>query len=292
MEFVIYLALVLVGLCMGSFAGAQTWRLRAFQLKADKKAGEKIDEKEYDHLKRLTTTSLSKDHSRCLHCGYELKWYDLIPLVSWLTLGGKCRHCHKSIGYFEPLIELGTVAFFVLSYAFWPFPLDSWYVITQFVLWLAGGVGLAVLFAYDAKWFLLPDKVTLIVAIIGALGSTLSIIYAPNPLGQLINVVCAIAILSGVYWLLYIASKKQWVGFGDVKLGFALALLLGDWRVAIIALFAANLIGTLAVLPGLLIGKLKAKSHVPFGPFLILGTIVAQLAGMALVTYYTNTFIY
>ena len=292
MEFVIYLALVLVGLCMGSFAGAQTWRLRAHQLKADKKAGEQVNKKEYERLKPLADTKVSKDHSRCLHCGYALRWYDLIPVVSWLSLGGKCRQCRKPIGTFELAIELSMAAFFVLSYLLWPYTLDTWQTISTFILWLVAGVGLGILFAYDAKWFLLPDIANFVVIGAGALVSLLSIIFAADPLTQFLNVIFSVFILSGLYWVLYIISKKQWIGFGDVKLGLGLALLLADWRLALIALFAANLIGTLAVLPGLFIGKLKGRSHVPFGPFLILGTVVAQFAGIALIGYYTSTLLY
>ena len=154
------ITLAVFGLCLGSFAGASVWRLRARQLRDDKKAGEEVDPKEYKRLKALTKHSLTKDRSVCLHCGYTLRWYDLIPLVSWLTLKGKCRECRKPIGRFEPLIELGTALFFVASFLFWPVPLETTEAIIPFVLWLIAGVGLAILFAYDAKWFLLPDAVT------------------------------------------------------------------------------------------------------------------------------------
>jgi prepilin signal peptidase PulO-like enzyme (type II secretory pathway) len=292
MELVIYVALVLVGACMGSFAGATTWRLRAFQLKADKKAGEKVDQAEYKRLEPLTKAKLSTDRSRCLHCGYTLQWYDLVPIVSWLSLKGKCRNCRTPIGYFELVIELGMVAFFVLSYAFWPAALDSWQTITHFALWLVAGVGLGILFAYDAKWFLLPDRVNFIVIGVGALVAILSIVTASDPLTQLWSVLGSVAILSGLYLILYVASRQRWIGFGDVKLGLGLGLLLADWRLALIGLFAANLIGSLAVIPGLMSGKLKGQSHVPFGPLLILGTVVAQLAGMLIVNYYLSTLLF
>src|SRR6478609_4310093 len=89
------------GLLFGSFAGASVWRLRAWQLVADKKAGdEDVDEAELKQLKPLTKATFRTDRSRCLHCGHELAWYDLLPLASWLSTGGKCRYCRKPIGYF------------------------------------------------------------------------------------------------------------------------------------------------------------------------------------------------
>lgn len=283
MELFWIIALTLFGLCLGSFAGASVWRLRAQQLKADKKAGEKIDAKEYRKLKVLTKHSLTKDRSVCLNCGYALQWYDLIPLVSWISLKGKCRRCRKSIGAFEPLMELGTALFFVASYLLWPAPLDSFQTIVPFVLWLVAGVGLAILFAYDAKWFLLPDAITFSVIGIAAVSVIFRLFFVESPIDLVISTAGAVAILSGLYLLIYLVSKGQWVGFGDVKLGLALGLLLADWQLAFVALFLANLVGCVVVIPGMIAGKLKRTSAVPFGPLLIIGTVLAQFFGAFLI---------
>lgn len=285
---VIITALTLLGLCLGSFAGATVWRLRARQLVDDKKAGEEVDKKEYKRLKPLAQGMFGNknDRSRCLHCGYTLRWYDLIPLVSWVSLRGKCRECRKPIGYFEPLMELGVAAFFVGSYLLWPEALTSPVEITHFILWLIAGTALAIAFAYDAKWFLLPDVITAIAGVAGLSIATISVVTAPDLLVGLINVAASIGVLSGLYLILYLASKGQWVGYGDVKLGLVLGLLLADWRLALIALFAANLVGTLLVLPGLVTGKIKSQAHIPFGPLLIIGTLIAQFWGVPLLEAY------
>jgi prepilin signal peptidase PulO-like enzyme (type II secretory pathway) len=291
MEFVIYVALVLVGACMGSFAGATVWRLRARQLVRDKKNHEAVSGKEFNKLEKLAHTKLSSDRSRCLHCDYTLKWYDLIPVVSWLSLRGKCRNCHKPIGYFELLIELGVIAFFVVSYALWPFTLDTGLEITRFIIWLVSGVVLAMLFSYDAKWFLLPDRLTIVLAMLGVGTVAIAAVQSGNPLLSILSALGSVAILSGLYLGLYLISKGKWVGFGDVKLGVGLALLLIDWQLALIALFLANLIGSLIVIPGLASGKLKRSSRVPFGPLLILGAILAQFIGPAILSFYVGTLI-
>ena len=285
----LYVALVLFGLIFGSFAGATVWRLRARQLVADKKAGERVDHKEYLTLKSLATTTLSKDHSHCLHCGYELKWYDLIPLVSWLGLKGRCRKCRQPIGVFEPLIELGTAAFFVVSYALWPVDITSPIPVIMFGLWLLAGVVLAILFAYDAKWFLLPDALNFTLIGIGIISALVMIIGANDHLAALLNVLGAVGVLSGIYLLLYLVSGGRWIGFGDVKLGLGLGLLLGDLQLAVLALFLANLIGCLIVIPLMITKKLKRDSHVPFGPLLIAGMIVAKLVGMIIIETYLLT---
>lgn len=290
-EIVIYIALTLLGLCFGSFAGATVWRLRARQLVADKAAGEEFDKKELKRLLPLTKKSFANDRSRCLHCGYELHWYDLVPLLSWLSIGGKCRNCRKPIGYFEPLIELGVAAFFVLSYVFWPVQIIDPITAVQFGLWLVAGVLFAMLFAYDAKWFLLPDVINISLAVVGALYAATVVIQSADIVMVLLNILGSVGIMSGLYLLLYLASKGNWIGFGDVKLGLGLGLLLADWRLAFLALFAANLIGCLIVIPGLLSGKLKAKSHVPFGPLLIVGTILAVLFGLKVIELYFSALI-
>jgi len=287
MEIVIYVGLVLFGLVLGSFAGASVWRLRARQLVADKQAGERVDTAEFKKLEKLAHEKTAKDHSRCLHCGYMLRWYDLIPLVSWLSLKGRCRNCHKQIGRMEPLIELGTAVFFVASYVFWPVPLVGGLDIAIFVLWLIAGVGLAIMFAYDTKWFLLPDKVNFAVIGLGLATSVLMVIASTDKVGTILGIVGSVAILSGIYFVLYLISKGGWIGFGDIKLGLGLALLLGDWRLAFIALFAANLIGCIIVIPLMITGKLKRTSRVPFGPLLIAGAIVTKLVGIGIVEFYT-----
>lgn len=287
-QFIIYLMLVLVGLCMGSFAGAAVWRLCARQLVQDRRSGDYVDQAEYKRLNKLTKNSLINDHSVCLNCAYQLKWYDLIPLLSWVTLGGRCRKCKKPIGYFEPLMEIGVALFFVLSYAFWPYPLNSSLEIARLLIWLISGVGLAILFAYDKKWSILPDTINYLVIILGAISAILVVIGETDRISALVGVIGAVAVLSGLYWVIYVVSKGLWVGFGDVKLCLGLALLLADWKLAFIALFAANLIGSLVVMPGLVMKQLKGDSHVPFGPLLIAGFVVAGLFGSYIVNWYQH----
>lgn len=286
-KIIIYFALTLGGLCLGSFAGATVWRLRARQLADEKGDGEKVNQKEYDKLKKLNRSLLS-DHSVCLSCGYKLKWYDLVPLISWAVLGGRCRKCRKSIGNFEPLMEIGVAAFFVFSYAFWPYPLYTSLEITRLLIWLLSGVGLAILFGYDKKWSILPDTINYLVIILGAISATLVVIGVTDRTAALVSIVGAVAVLSGLYWVIYVVSKGLWIGFGDVKLCLGLALLLADWKLAFIALFSANLIGSLIVIPGLIMKKLKGDSHVPFGPLLIAGFIVAGLFGNNIINWYQH----
>lgn len=288
-QILFYVVLGVLGLVMGSFAGATVWRLRAQQLIRDKADGEEVNKKEYEQLTPLTKGSLADDRSRCLDCGHTLAWYDLIPLVSWLSTKGKCRYCKSPIGWFEPLMEMGTALLFVLSYAFWPEVIGAPLETFRFILWLVACVLLVILFAYDLRWYLLPNKVVFPLMAVGGVMALIGIFSAVDPVMKLVSLASAVLILSGIYFMLWLFSKGTWIGFGDVKLGLALALILGEWHLAFVALFAANVIGCLIVLPGMLGGKVSRKTRIPFGPLLILGSIIALLWGQIVVGWYFFT---
>ncbi len=289
MEYVLYIALTLVGACLGSFAAATVWRIRARQLQADKKNKEPVDAKEYKRLKKLLGKKVTTDRSQCLECGYELKWYDLIPVVSWLGLGGKCRRCKHPIGKFELLMELGMIAFFVGSYALWPGGVHTGLDIAHFVLWLAAGVIMAMMFAYDAKWFLLPDSLSWLLALVGVGIVGVSAAQAQAVGATILTALGAVVAIAGLYALLFAVSRGKWVGFGDVKLGVGLGLILVDWQLALLAVFFANLIGCLIVIPLLATKKIKRNAHVPFGPMLIAGAVVSWFWGWPILEAYLAT---
>lgn len=272
----------ILGAVMGSFAGAQVWRLRARQLVEDKASGEKVDTAELKRLKPLIAP-VRQDRSRCLQCKHGLAWHDLLPVVSWLWLGGKCRYCRKAIGWSEFFTETGVAVVFALLVALW----SDWSVIgwVQLGLWLIAAVLMAILFAYDARWFLLPDRIMWPLVAVAAVNAGLEVAQAHDPVTVLWSLLGAVLILSGVYLMLYVMSRGAWIGFGDVKLGLALALLLGQWPLAFIALFAANLIGTVLVVPAMATGKLSRHAKVPFGPLLIIGALIAWWWGPLMMSW-------
>ncbi len=284
---IISLILFIFGAVFGSFAGAQVWRLRAKQLTEDRAAGEVYDKKEYSKLLELTKHHGADDRSRCLSCKHELAWYDLIPFASWISTKGRCRYCHKSIGKFEPMMELGVGVIFVVSYLFWPQALTEGLEIAQFGVWLVAVVMLAILFAYDAKWFLLPDRIIIPLVVVSALFAGIEL-YQVGEWLNILSLLGAIAVLSGIYLILWLISKGQWIGFGDVKLGIALACLVVTWDQAFLTLFLANLIGCLIVLPGMIFKKVSRTSQVPFGPMLIGATLISVLWGQDIVASYLS----
>lgn len=291
-EILLCMALMLFGAALGSFAGAQVWRLRARQLVDDKKSGYKVSKKEYERLGGLVRSAKS-DRSECLHCHHRLAWYDMMPVVSWLTLGGKCRYCRKSIGIMEVLVEVGLGAAFALSYMYWPFTLDSSLEWLRFALWLVVCALMAILFVYDAKWSLLPFSINLALIAVALSYMVTSFLIAPFAPGEWLSLVVAVAMLAGLYFLF---SIPGWVGLGDSILGLGLALLLIRWEWAFLALFLANLLGCFMLIPLAVRGKLSRGTHVPFGPLLITGAFVAVLWGSDIMSFvfdglglFTNT---
>lgn len=254
-----------LGVCLGSFANAAVWRIKV--------------KKDIVH-----------DRSECVHCHHKLAASDLVPIVSWLALGGKCRYCKKPISAQYPIVEAAVMLYFVVSFLVWPTALDNAYAWVDFGLWLSYGVGLAILFVYDLKWYLLPDRVVWPLVALGGLDFINNALWHHwSPLQFVTELVLALIMIAGVYYGLYLVSKGKWVGFGDVKLGLFMGLALG-WHGALVALLLANIIGCLIVIPGLLSGKLKRSSRIPFGPLLIAGFVLAGLWGDQLFGWYMSIF--
>lgn len=277
-EGMMVILMTILGLLFGSFAGAQVWRLRARQLVADEREGDEVDSGEIRRLKPLIGKT-SEDRSRCLSCGHKLAWYDLVPLGSWLSTGGRCRYCKKPIGYFEPLMEIGFAVFFAVSYLVFLPTLDTGMGLIRFAVWLIAGVLMGILLAYDAKWFLLPEKLNLTLAGTGLIFAGFSYMMLGLHVADIWPTVGAVCIMSGIYLVLFIISSGRWIGFGDVLLGIGLGLLLIRWDYALLALFLANLLGLLVVLPGMIMRKVNGKTHIPFGPFLITATCIVVMWG-------------
>lgn len=281
MQLINALTLILVGSAIGSFIGATVWRIRAKDL-----VSTKANSIELQKIGFLNKSKLKNDRSHCLNCKHRLAWYDLIPIFSWLSLGGKCRYCKKPIGKFEIGIELITALYFLLSYSFWPTDISNTAETIKFLLWLVIGVCLLIISAYDAKWSEIPGLLMYATIALSLLWAIINVASSTNITSSIYSLVFSIAILSGFYLLIYLFSRGRWIGFGDVELGLALALLIGDWQLALVALFMSNFIGTVIVLPGLLSKKIKRTESMPFGPLFVAGFFIAYLWGKNIVNLF------
>lgn len=237
----------IMGAIFGSFAACQAWRMRYKEL------GKKNPGK----------------FSVCLACGEKLKWYDNIPIVSWLVLRGRCRKCHEKIGLMEILSEVGLAVVFVLLGI--KFVHNGMLVmeIMKLIMLLVTICGMWFLLLYDAKWGELPGKILWLVVILAA-------IYAVLNQAVWWQTLMAIGILAGTYYLLYMFSHEKLVGSGDWILCLAVALVLGNWWLALLELFLSNLLASLMALPRFFKkhdGKIR-KTQVHFGPFLVVAMVI------------------
>jgi leader peptidase (prepilin peptidase)/N-methyltransferase len=256
---------VVVGLCLGSFVNALVWRLR-----------EEI--------------SIAHGRSMCPHCRHELAAKDLVPVLSWLALGGKCRYCGQPISAQYPLVEAGTAALFAASYIWWPAVINGSQT-AIFVLWLGLLTGLIALAVYDLRWLLLPNRLVYPLAVIASAQALIAILAADQPMTALLNVVLAVIVGGGIFYVLFQVSKGKWIGGGDVKLGALLGLIVATPGHAVLFIFFGSVLGSLVSLPLLTKGRLKRTSVIPFGPFLIAGAIVTVLFGGDLLNWYQQTFL-
>jgi prepilin signal peptidase PulO-like enzyme (type II secretory pathway) len=271
--------LIVLGLCLGSFVNAFVWRLHEQSQLARKK--NKTDQQ----LAYQKDLSISKGRSMCPRCKHELAVVDLVPLLSWVILAGKCRYCKQPIAWQYPLVELLTALLFVASYLLWP---ETWQApgAFDFAVWLVLLTGFMALALYDIKWFLLPDKVVLPLTLLAAVKIIVDVTVFGGGLTQLANVLGGAAVIAGTFYLLFAVSKGAWIGGGDVKIAAMLGLLAGDALKALLIIFLASLLGTLITLPSLLSGKASRTTHIPFGPFLLMATVIVVLYGDRLVTVY------
>jgi len=278
MMIVIFLGVL--GLCLGSFVNALVWRLRQKELVSEGKGDKKL-------VKRL---SKANSRSMCPNCHHTLGVADLIPVVSWLMLGGKCRYCSKPISWQYPVVELATAVLFVFSYIYWPVIISGTGV-AVFGLWLIVLTGLVALSVYDIKYMILPNSIITFTLVVAVFMQVFWQASSVNVAHQALMIVIAALLGSGLFYAIFQLSGGNWIGGGDVKLAVLLGVLVADPAKMLMVIFLASLGGTLFAVPLLASGKSRKKLLIPFGPFLIFATYVAVLFGTEIISWYQRTFL-
>ncbi|HYF97316.1 MAG TPA: prepilin peptidase [Patescibacteria group bacterium] len=265
--------LTVLGLCFGSFVNALVYRLHWQEThpKQSKKQGK--------------IYSIVKGRSICPDCKHELAVEDLIPIFSWLSLGGRCRYCKKPVSWQYPLVETLIAFLFVVSYLFWPADFAQAENIITLGVWLICLVGFMGLIVYDLKYLILPNKI--IFPLLGlAVVNVILRSAMTSSLEPAVSSFWGLMIGGGIFYVLFQVSNGSWIGGGDVKLGFLIGILIGGPMSALLMLFLASFLGTLYSVPLMLAKKVRAKSRIPFGPFLIISAIVVQLFGGGVIEWY------
>ena len=241
------------GLCIGSFLNVCIFRLPE-------------------------SKSIVQPRSMCPHCGTPIRFYDNIPILSYILLKGKCRHCSTPIALRYPVVELISGAFALGVYLKYGIRLEA-------LIYYALIATLIVITFIDIDHQIIPDVVTLpgIPVFFAASFGLRQITFVDSILGILVGG----GTLFLVAWLYHLLTKKEGMGGGDIKLLAMIGAVIG-WKGVLFTIFVASAVGTLAGMLIILKTRKTMKLAVPFGPFLAIGGITYILFGPQLISWYFN----
>lgn len=228
--------------------------------------------------------SILRGRSQCRSCQKQLGWFDLIPLFSFLALKGKCRYCQQPVSWQYPVVEFASATlltafyyqiFFVGSLGI---PFTSLSGILQLILAVIIIGAVIVIFFHDLYEQMVPDEMAWLLLLATIL---FSLLHHLSPVATLVGILIGVLPIM----LLVYSSGGRWMGEGDIKIAAAFGALVA-YPAVIVYLFGAFLLGGVYGVLAIIVGKAKAKSAVPFVPFLVLGTIIAFFWGQEIITWY------
>jgi leader peptidase (prepilin peptidase)/N-methyltransferase len=266
------LPLALLGLFIGSFLNVVIHRLPKM-LEAQWKA-------ECQHMLNPELQAspqprydLVVPRSACPHCGHQIRWFENIPVLSYVFLRGKCSKCSASIGWRYPAIELLTALLFGYCAVRWGW---SW----QTAAWCVFCSALVALTFIDWDTTLLPDDITLPLVWLGLVAAALRWNTEVTLAAAVWGAVAGYLSLWSVYWLFKLVTGKEGMGYGDFKLFAALGAWFG-WQALIPIILMASVIGAIVGIAMKLNSSLREGGYVPFGPFLAGAGFVSLVFGPA-----------
>lgn len=243
---ILYIVIFLYGIVIGSFLNVCIYRL---------------PKKE----------NIVKVRSHCMNCGYRLKWYDLIPLFSYLFLGGRCRKCKEKISIQYPVVEALNGALYLVVFAEYGLSLET-------LLYCLLFSALLTLSVIDFRTFEIPLGINLFILALGLIRIVTD--YTDWP-----RYVIGLFLVSGFLYIIYLVTHGRGIGGGDVKLMAVCGLLIG-WQLILIGFVAGCIIGSVV---HLLRMKLSGEGRVlAMGPYLSVGVMFAVLWGETFLVWYTS----
>ena len=261
----------ILGLLVGSFLNVVIYRLpimmeRQWAAECANLAGKAPAES----LAEAPPFNLMVPRSRCSHCAHQIRWYENIPVVSWLVLRGKCSSCGNKIGIRYPLVELITGALFFYC-------IQRWGLTATGLAWCGFCAAIVALALIDWDTTLLPDDITLPLLWAGLIVAALR--WTSVPLTQALwGAVAGYLSLWLVYQAFKLLTGKEGMGFGDFKLFAALGAWFG-WQALVPIILMASVIGAVVGITMKLTSGLREGGHVPFGPFLAGAGLTALIFG-------------
>lgn len=239
---------------------------------------------------RMNTGLTLQGRSQCFSCGNTLSWYELLPVVSYFFLRGRCRSCRSKISWQYPFVEVlaGLVYLALFIHLFNMFGLSMIFLVNLFLSYIGWAI-LIVILVYDYRHQIIPDSSVLLFIAVSILYSLFKTGWEISSMVFISSVISA-GILFSFFFFLWFVSDGRWVGFGDAKLSIGIGFYLGIagglsalafafWSGAIVAVAILCIQRFLVDKHGLSSGgkTLTMKSAIPFAPFLILGMFVALM---------------
>ena len=263
---------VVLGLLIGSFLNVVVHRLPKMREKQwDSECAEHMAVqagKEYTALPPELT--LSKPRSRCPHCGHQVRWFENIPVISWLFLRAKCASCSKPISMRYPLVEVATGALFGWC-------IHQWGLTATGVAWCFFSAMLLALALIDWDTTYLPGDLTLPLLWAGLVAAALGW-TAVAVTDAIWGAVAGYLSLWSVYWLFKLVTGKEGMGYGDFKLFAALGVWFG-WQALVPIILISSVIGAVVGIGMKFTAGLREGGYIPFGPSLAGAGFLVMLCG-------------
>jgi leader peptidase (prepilin peptidase) / N-methyltransferase len=257
----------LFGLLVGSFLNVVIYRLpRMMERQWAAECAELSGQSPPEH----PPFDLARPRSACRQCGHAIRWYENIPVLSYLALRGRCSACGATIGVRYPLVELATGALF--AFVIW-----RWGFTPAAAAWCAFSAALLALALIDWDTTLLPDDITLPLLWGGLIAAALGWTDVPLP-DALWGAIAGYLSLWSVYHLFRLVTGKEGMGFGDFKLFAALGAWFG-WQALVPLILMASVIGAVVGIALKVSSRLREGGYVPFGPFLALAGVTGLVFG-------------
>ena len=245
-----------------------------------------------------TAEELFWDRSKCPHCKKQIRWFDNIPLISFVILKFRCRDCQKRISWQYPTVEALTgFVFALIGWKFFNLADTSSWSLTAFYLFIISS--LIIILVYDFLYLEIPGSVlwvSIFIAIVfGLYTDGNNFLNLENNAVNLLDTkiypgVLASTIAFVFFFSLSFFSKEKWMGMGDAYLVILLGLILG-WPEILLALFLSFFAGSFYGIIMLINKKKKMKSQVPFAPFLVLGTLATLFFYEPITNWYFSLFL-
>lgn len=264
----------LLGLLVGSFLNVVIHRLpKMMEMRWAAECAELHSPHERaadEALPEPATFNLMVPRSRCPQCGHPIRWFENIPIISYIVLRGRCSHCTASISPRYPLVELVCGALF--AWCGW-----NWGATWEALAWCVFSASVITLACIDWDTTLLPDDITLPLLWAGLCAAGLGLIDTdlPHAVG---GAVAGYMSLWLVYWAFKLVTGKEGMGYGDFKLFAAFGAWFG-WQALIPVILMASVIGAVMGIAIKFMGQLREGGYVPFGPFLAIAGLTAMIFG-------------